>query len=242
MDGEASTNDQYDQASQDSDGEYLISTQGGKKAYGGYYSGGCSTCGVKKIKIRRRVCNATMDENFDAQMFLKNSSYYGDCDCVVFKNCTNETIVIPPEIVVPPVPSGGSECNYTCDDIRALHIVITNLTNMVLAQQDDIDMLIGQVQDLKNSSVAPSGDASGNCSCSYFQEHISGLHDDVDALYSAVNNVTASSANATIAQIRDNGLRFGDNWWFGSQGDYLFAIDVADSTYYRFDTGVNKTL
>jgi hypothetical protein len=45
-----------------------------------------------------------------------------------------------------------------------------------------------------------------------------------------------------LATIRDNGLRFGDNWWFGAQGDYLFAIDIAETSYYRFDSGVNKTL
>lgn len=45
-----------------------------------------------------------------------------------------------------------------------------------------------------------------------------------------------------MAYIRDNGVRYGDDWWFGAQGDFLFAIDIASTSYYRFDPNVNKTL
>lgn len=76
--------------------------------------------------MRRRICNATEDDTFDASTFKANNTYYEGCDCVVFQNCTNTTIIPPPEVIVPvpPVPSGGAQCNYTCEDIRALHIVI----------------------------------------------------------------------------------------------------------------------
>lgn len=128
---------------------------------------GCSECGCeKKIKIRKRVCNATSDSEFDSDMFLKNQSYYATCDCVVFKNCTNTTVVVPPIVPVPPVPSGDQPCNYTCEDIRALHVALFNLTEVVQAQQDDIDMLIGKFQDLeeqfKNQS---SSGSSSSCDC-----------------------------------------------------------------------------
>jgi hypothetical protein len=64
----------------------------------------------------------------------------------------------------------------------------------------------------------------------------------VQTLYDTVSNITADATEQTLATIRDNGVRFGDNWWFGAQGDYLFAIDIAETSYYRFDSGVNKTL
>lgn len=107
--------------------------------YGSYGGCGCSSCGCeqkkKVIVTRKRICNATEDDSFDADMFKSNSSYYGDCDCVIFKNCSNTTIVPEVPIVpVPPVPSGGESCNYTCEDIRALHIALANLTDIVQSQ------------------------------------------------------------------------------------------------------------
>jgi hypothetical protein len=66
-------------------------------------------------------------------------------------NCTNSSIVIPgviPSGSVVPVPPIPTVCNYTCDDILALHVVIQNLTAIVTNQQDDIDMLISQQQAL----------------------------------------------------------------------------------------------
>ena len=57
-----------------------------------------------------------------------------------------------------------------------------------------------------------------------------------------MNNITADSTAATLADIRDNGIRLGGDWWIGQQGAYLFAIDITDESYYRFDPNVNKTL
>ena len=57
-----------------------------------------------------------------------------------------------------------------------------------------------------------------------------------------MNNIYVDCTKKTLADIRDNGLRFGDDWWVGSQGDYLFALNVAQTSYYRFDPGYNKTL
>ena len=91
-------------------------------------------------KLRKRICNATEDDSFDVAMFSSNNTYYEGCDCVVFTNCTNTTMVVPAnETVVPsvplpplpPVPPSGSSCNYTCDEIRELHIAIQNLTQIV---------------------------------------------------------------------------------------------------------------
>lgn len=64
----------------------------------------------------------------------------------------------------------------------------------------------------------------------------------MQTLYDSVSNLTSDSVDQTLATIRDNGIRLGENWWFGAQGDYLFAIDIAETSYYRFDSGVNKTL
>lgn len=106
---------------------------GGNGGYGGYGGNQCGcqqqpVCATpcQQRKMRRRICNATMDDTFDASTFKSNSTYYDGCDCVIFQNCTNTTITPPPEVIVPvpPIPSGGAECNYTCEDIRSLHIVI----------------------------------------------------------------------------------------------------------------------
>ena len=139
--------------------------------YGSYGGCGCKSCGCeqkkKVIVTRKRICNATADDSFSVENFNSNSSYYGDCDCVIFKNCSNTTIVPETPIVpVPPIPSGGSACNYTCEDIRSLHIALANLTAIVQSQQNDIDMLIGEYQKLINSSstTPPSGGASGSSS------------------------------------------------------------------------------
>jgi hypothetical protein len=48
--------------------------------------------------------------------------------------------------------------------------------------------------------------------------------------------------NDTLSTIQRDGLRLGNNWWVGEQGAYLFAIDITDSTWYRFDPNVNRTL
>lgn len=110
--------------------------------WGANYEGGDqqSQCGCQQQvcatpcqqrKHRRRICNATLDDSFDASTFKENNTYYDGCDCVVFQNCVNTTIIPPPTpiIPVPPIPSGGGACNYTCEDIRALHIVIANLSD-----------------------------------------------------------------------------------------------------------------
>jgi hypothetical protein len=215
---------------------------------GDSYDSGChksdNSCHMKKkqvIKIKKRICNATADSSFDANEFISNSTYYADCDCAIFVNCTNTTIIPPPEpIPVPPLPPSGSACNYTCEDIRALHVTIVNLTEIVARQQDDIDMLMYQVDQIKNMS---SSGSSGNTSCCADHEaRLDSLDKDVAQLYEHANNATAAATEATLANIRDNGLRFGTDWWFGSQGDYLFAIDVATTSYYRFDPDVNRTL
>jgi hypothetical protein len=109
-----------------------------------------------------------------------------------------------------------------------------NLTAIVTSQQDDIDMLIGQYQDLAKRLTAVEG---ASC-CAKIAE----FDQDINDLFDAVNNCTTDSTAATMAEIRDNGVRFGDKWWLGHQGDYLFAIDIADTSYYRFDPAVNKTL
>ncbi len=57
-----------------------------------------------------------------------------------------------------------------------------------------------------------------------------------------MNNITVDASEVTLQRIRSDGVRFGNNWWMGEQGAYLFAIDITQSSYYRFDSGVNKTL
>ena len=95
----------------------------------------CEPCGgCQPKKMRKRVCNATEDESFNLTTFKQNVTYYDGCDCVVFTNCTNTTIYpneTTPIIPVPPIPSGGEACNYTCDDIRQLHILIQNMSVII---------------------------------------------------------------------------------------------------------------
>ena len=220
---------------------------------------GCG-CG-QEIEVpvvpRFRICNASDDASFDSAMFLANSSYYLGCDCAIFMNCTNETVTPtppPPIVPVPPLPPSGSSCNYSCEDILALHVVILNLTDIVTAQQNDIDMLIGVGQNL-SARVTALEALQGNWSSEfvYIQSEIDAINAGIvnqtasnDAeftdLYSIVNNITGSCANETILYIQDNGQMFGNNWWFGAQGDSLFAIDITQSSYYRFQSGVNVTL
>jgi|LauGreDrversion4_2_1035121.scaffolds.fasta_scaffold266655_1 hypothetical protein len=115
-----------------------------------------------------RICNATEDDSFDVSIFSSNNTYYEGCDCVVFTNCTNTTIavntttVVPsiPVPPVPPIPPSGSGCNYTCEEIRDLHVVIQNLTQIVADQQNDIDMLVGKYQEFAKYAN------SGNSCCS----------------------------------------------------------------------------
>ena len=68
------------------------------------------------------------------------------------------------------------------------------------------------------------------------------LEDDVKELFTAVNNCVSDSTDACLAKIRDEGVRFGQDWWVGSQGDYLFAINVAETSYYKFEPARNVTL
>jgi hypothetical protein len=199
----------------------------------------CSTC-CPAVKLRKRICNATADSSFDVSMFIQNSTYYDGCDCVIFMNCTNHTEVVPANTTVtpsvpippiPPVPSGGSQCNYTCDEIRQLHIIIQNLTDIVADQQNDIDMLVGKYQELANKT------STNNC-CS----KVDAMNQEITDLYNIVNNITVSSTQDTLKTIQRDGVRLGNNWWLGEQDKYLFAIDVTDSTWYRFDPMVNRTL
>jgi hypothetical protein len=199
----------------------------------------CNTCTSAQKVIRRRICNATEDDTFDVGTFNSNSSYYGGCDCVVFTNCTNSTQTVPanqttPVIPVPPIPPSGSSCNYTCEDIRDLHIVVQNLTQIIADQQNDIDMLIGKYQELATNAAS-----AGSSSCC---SKVDAINQEISDLYNIVNNITLDATNDTLSTIQRDGLRLGNNWWIGEQGAYLFAIDITDSTWYRFDPMVNRTL
>jgi hypothetical protein len=174
-------------------------------------------------------------------MFASNTTYYEGCDCIVFTNCTNTTqnvtvnVTVVPSVPVPPippVPSGGAECNYTCDEIRSLHIVIQNLTDIVASQQNDIDMLVGKYQEF-----AKQASSSGNC-CAKVDD----INKEISDLYNIVNNITLDATQDTLNTIQRDGVRLGNNWWLGEQDKYLFAIDITDSTWYRFDPMVNRTL
>jgi hypothetical protein len=87
-------------------------------------------------------------------------------------------------------------------------------------------MLIGQYQDLANKisagGLTPSGGAAGSNCC----DQVTAINQDVAALYKVVNNLTADSSQVTLQRIRTDGLRLGNNWWLGEQGNYLFAIDI----------------
>lgn len=137
---------------------------------------GCSCDKASKPVHKRRICNATDDSEFSADQFLSNSSYYEGCDCAVFENCTTVIIPIPP-IVVPPLPPSGDSCNYTCDDIRGIHIALLSLSDLVTSQQNDIDMLIGMNQDLTQRVTELEGNwtASGN--------RLDAFDSDIQALY-----------------------------------------------------------
>lgn len=102
-------------------------------------------------------------------------------------------------------------------------------------------MLIGEFQDL-SARVANQSSGGAACDCAAIQSKLSSLDEDVQTLFDSVNNITVDATQATLAEIRDNGVRYGDNWWFGAQGDSLFAIDIAETSYYRFVSGVNVTL
>jgi hypothetical protein len=175
-------------------------------------------------------------------MFSANTTYYEGCDCVVFTNCTNTTqnvtvnVTVVPSVPVPPippVPSGGAECNYTCDDIRNLHIVIQNLTTIVASQQNDIDMLVGKYQEISQKYSANGGSCCAK---------VDTINQEISELYNIVNNITLDATQDTLTTIQRDGLRLGNNWWLGEQDRYLFAIDITDSTWYRFDPMVNRTL
>ena len=97
-------------------------------------------------------------------------------------------------------------------------------------------MLIGQFQELAVRVTA------NEACCNSTSSQISAFDAEINSLVDAVNNATLDATTATLAEIRDNGLRFGDSWWIGNQGDYFFFIDIADTSYYRMDPAVNKTL
>jgi hypothetical protein len=74
-------------------------------------------------------------------------------------------------------------------------------------------------------------------------DELDAVHADIESLKgraSALEGVDNSAA--VLDDIRQNGLYFGDNWWFGSQGDQLYAIDINSPSFYRFQAGVNATL
>ena len=123
-------------------------------------------------------------------MFMSNTTYYAGCDCIIFTNCTNTTQTVPanqtvPVIPLPPIPPSGSSCNYTCEDIRDLHLVIQNLTLIVAEQQNDIDMLIGKYQEIA-SKAAPY---TGCCS------KVDSISQEISDLYNIVNNITLDATN-----------------------------------------------
>ena len=170
---------------------------------------------------------------------MANATYYEGCDCAIFENCTNSTIVTPPTppiVPIPPVPPSGSTCNYTCQDILALHVALANLTDVVTAQQNDIDMIMGQLQTVTAQISALQ--ASQNAT----DASVTTIDNDIADLYTIQNGMCASCQNTTLTYIQNNGLNFGQEWWFGSQGSYLFAIDYIANSYYRFSPGTNTTL
>jgi hypothetical protein len=95
-------------------------------------------------------------------------------------------------------------------------------------------MLIGKYQEI----ASKSGSSSDNSCCS----KVDSINQEISDLYNIVNNITLDATNETLSTIQRDGLRLGNNWWVGEQGAYLFAIDITDSTWYRFDPNVNRTL
>lgn len=97
-------------------------------------------------------------------------------------------------------------------------------------------MLIGQYQDLAARVTA------NEACCNATSAQLAIFDTEINSLVDAANNATLDATTATLAEIRDNGLRFGDNWWIGNQGDYFFFIDIVASSYYLMNPGVNVTL
>lgn len=194
--------------------------------YWGYDYGGCSPCYQPKPQ-RFRICNATQDSEFSADQFLSDMSYYDSCDCAIFVNCTNTTTVIPPITPpsgeVPPVT-----CNYTCQDIIAIQTTVKNLTTLIDNMQDEIDMLIGQYQSIvQRVTVIEQWQVNVTTNINIFDQ-------EINELFCAANKCSSQSVDQTLATIRDKGVRFGDFWWMGAQGEYAFVMDLNDASYYRF--------
>jgi len=95
-------------------------------------------------------------------------------------------------------------------------------------------MLIGKYQEIASNG----GSASDSSCCS----KVDSINQEISDLYNIVNNITLDATNDTLSTIQRDGLRLGNNWWIVEQGAYLFAIDITDSTWYRFDPNVNRTL
>ena len=93
-------------------------------------------------------------------------------------------------------------------------------------------MLVGKYQEIASKY------SSGNGCCS----KVDAINQEISNLYNVVNNITVDATQDTLNVIKKDGLRLGNNWWLGEQSNYLFAIDVTDSSWYRFDPMVNRTL
>lgn len=184
------------------------------------------------------MCNATQDNVFDIKRFSSELDYYEGCDCVVYRYCQS-TIITPP-----PPPSGElpPRCNDTCTDIINIHVLINDQNEKIVQLEDDVDLLISQYQSLAKRVTVLEGKCEGSGQVQQNTQCQQVFQDSINELYDAVNNMTTYCTDATLAEIRDNGIRFGDKWWIGEQGDYLFAIDIEDTSYYRFDPAVNRTL
>lgn len=155
------------------------------------------------------------------------------CDCALYQNCT-ETPVIPP---TPPIPPSGGNCSFTCEDIQMLQFQVENLTFYMQQQADMIDMIISQLQN--HTSRIAVLEAEVSASTGGLGSSLSAqLSDIIDA----INAVPSTATNATLEYIKNNGIRLGDQWWFGSQYGQLFAFDTKDQSFYKFATGVTKTL
>ena len=102
-------------------------------------------------------------------------------------------------------------------------------------------MLIGKYQEIQSKF---DNKTSGSCSCDKASccDKVDKLDSDVANLYSIVNNITVDATDECLQRIQDDGVRFGDNWWFGEQGSYLFAIDIKNESYYRFNPNTTTIL